>query len=167
MKKLLTIFLFSILAIQACTSQTAATNSRAPKQVPEFTFYTLKGNQAVSRTSLALTGNIVFVFFDPGCSHCRVDIKAMGDNFEKIKGANFYLVSQQDPALVTDFMNTYGKGLQNRDNVTVLLDRNFEFLAKFNPVQYPSVYVYGQDRALKTYFDGEQPIDFIIKSINQ
>lgn len=166
MKKLFAICLFSIFAIQGCTSQTA-TNTRAPKQVPEFTFFTLKGNQPISRTSLALTGNVVFVFFDPGCSHCRVDIKAMGDNFEKIKDANFYLVSQQDPALVTDFMNTYGKGLQNKNNVTVLLDRNFEFLAKFNPVQYPSVYVYGQDRKLKTYFDGEQSVDFIIKSINQ
>lgn len=164
MKRFSLILSLFVFAIQACTSQTT-TNSNAPQSVPEFTFYTLKGNQPVSRTSLALQGNIVFVFFDTGCSHCRKDIKAMGDNFDKIKTENFYLVSQQDPALVTDFMKTYGKGLQDKANVTVLLDRNFEFLAKFNPVQYPSVYVYGQDRKLKTYFDGEQPIEKIIKDV--
>ena len=164
MKHFFLILSLFVFTFQACTSQT--TNSNAPQSVPEFTFYTLKGNQAVSRTSLALQGNIVFVFFDTGCSHCRVEMKAMSENFDKISSANFYLVSQQDPALVTDFMNTYAKSLLDKPNVTVLLDRNFEFLAKFNPVQYPSVYVFGQDRKLKTYFDGEQPIEKTIKDIN-
>jgi hypothetical protein len=91
----------------------------------------------------------------------------MGDNFDKFKNANFYLVSQQDPALVNEFMNTYGKKMQNKTNVHVLLDRNYEFLQKFNPSQYPATYVYGQDRKLKSFHDGARPIAQIIKEVNQ
>lgn len=164
MKKISLFLLLFVFASQACTSQTP---NDAPKAMPEFTFYTIKGNQPVTRTSLALTGNVVFVFFDPGCSVCRDDIQAMSENYDKIKDAHIYLISQQDAPYVNDFMNTYGKGLLKRKNVSILLDRNFEFLGKFNPVQYPSFYVYGQDRKLKTYFDGKQSVDYIIKAINK
>lgn len=153
-----------VLSFQACTAQVP---TAIPKSVPEFTFYTIKGNQAVSRTSLALKGNLVFIFFDPGCSHCRTDISAIGDNFDKLKSANFYLISQQNPALVNEFMNTYGKKMQNKPNVHVLLDKNFEFLEKFNPTQYPAMYVYGQDRKLKSFHDGAHPIAQIIKEVNK
>lgn len=157
-------FLIIILSIQACTAQVPG---NIPKDVPEFTFFNIKGNQAVTRTSLALKGNIVFIFFDPGCSHCRTDIKAIGDNFDKVESANFYLVSQQNPVLVNEFMATYGKKMQNKPNVQVLLDKNFEFLARFNPLQYPAIYVYGQDRKLKSFLDGEQPIENILSAINK
>lgn len=151
------------LSFQACTAQVP---TAIPKSVPEFTFYTIKGNQAVSRTSLALKGNIVFIFFDPGCSHCRTDISAIGANFDKFKNAHFYLISQQDAALVNEFMNTFGKKIQNKPNVKVLLDKNYEFLQKFNPSQYPAMYVYGQDRKLKSFHDGARPISQIIKEVN-
>lgn len=164
MNRFIVLLITIALSFQSCSAQVP---SAIPKSVPEFTFYRIKGNQAVSRTSLALKGNIVFVFFDPGCSHCRTDISAMGDNFDKFKNANFYLVSQQDPVLVNEFMNTYGKKMQNKPNVQVLLDRNYEFLQKFNPSQYPAMYVYGQDRKLKSFHDGARPIAQIIKEVNQ
>lgn len=167
MKKIhLILLLFVVFTSQSCNAQTSSSNE-APQSMPEFTFYTLNGNQPVSRTSLAIQGNVVFVFFDTGCSVCREDIQLMGENYEKINNANIYLISQQDAPYVTDFMNTYGKGLLNRKNVTVLLDRNYEFLGKFNPVQYPSVYVYGQDRKLKTSFDGKKDLAYIVEAINK
>jgi peroxiredoxin len=163
--KFVTIFLALILSsAQACTSQIP---SGTPENVPEFTFFTLKGNKPVTRTNLAIQGNIVFIFFDPGCSHCRTDIKGINDNFNKFSNANFYLISQQDQMLVADFMNTYARDIQNEANVHVLLDKNFEFLAKFKPLQYPALYVYGPDRKLKAFLDGENPIDKILQAVNQ
>lgn len=164
MKGFLAFFVIIILSVQACTSQIP---DNAPKSVPEFTFFTLKGNQPVTRTSLAVKGNIVIIFFDPGCSHCRTDIKAIGDNYDKVKDVNFYLVSQQNAVLVNEFMATYGNQLQNKPNVHVLLDKNFEFLDKFNPLQYPAMYVYGQDRKLKSFLDGGQPIEKILSAVHK
>lgn len=163
MKLFYSFILYLGLTFQACNSQTP---SKIPKTVPEFTFYTIKGNLPVTRTSLAVQGNIVFLFFDPGCSHCRTEVTAIGDNFNKFKNATFYLVSPQGPALVTDFMNTYGKKIQNQENVHVLLDKNYDLGYKFYPTQYPAVYIYGPDRKLKSYFDGEQSIERIIKEVN-
>lgn len=166
MKKIYLFLLLFVFANQSCNAQ-STTSNEVPKSMPEFTFYTLNGNQPVSRTSLAIQGNVVFVFFDTGCSVCREDIQLMGENYDKIKDANIYLISQQDAPYVTDFMNTYGKGLLSRKNVTVLLDPKYEFLGIFNPVQYPSVYVYGQERELKTSFDGKKELDYIIEAINK
>jgi len=64
-------------------------------------------------------------------------------------------------------MGTYGNKIQGKPNVHVLLDKQYEFLAKFKPIQYPAVYVYGPDRKLKSYLDGENKIENIITAINK
>ncbi|HLT41829.1 MAG TPA: redoxin domain-containing protein [Sphingobacteriaceae bacterium] len=163
-KSFLTSLALIVFLVQSCTSQTP---TNAPKNVPEFTFFTLKGNKTVTRTNLALQGNIVFIFFDPGCSHCRTDMKGINDNFDEFNNANFYLVSQHDPMLVTDFLNTYAKDIQNKANVHVLLDKNYEFLVKFQPRQYPALYVYGPDRTLKSFLEGGNPIGKILEAVNK
>ncbi|WP_157970367.1 TlpA family protein disulfide reductase [Albibacterium indicum] len=164
MKRTLLIFSLIILIGSACSNSKPA---NVPEMVPEFTFFNIVDNQPITRTSLAIEGNVVFLFFDTGCIHCRNEIAMMGENFDQFKNATFYMVSQQDKAIVADFMNTYGKGLQGKPNVHVLLDNRYEFLAKFQPVQYPALYVYGPDRKLKSYLDGENGLDKILAAVNQ
>jgi len=144
-----------------------STKSLAPEAVPEFTFFNIVDNQPIMRTSLAIEGNVVFLFFDTGCIHCRNEITLMGENFSEFKNATFYLVSQQDKGIVTDFMNTYGSKMLGKPNVHVLLDKQYEFLAKFKPIQYPAIYVYGPDRKLKSYLDGENELSKIVTAINE
>ena len=155
--------LFSLTILTGC-SQSRPSN--APASVPEFTFFVAQTNQPVMRTSLAIEGNTVFLFFDTGCIHCRNEMVLMGDNFDQFKNATFYLVSQQDKSIVDEFMNTYGQKLKDKHNVHVLLDRNYEFLAKFKPLQYPALYVYGPDRKLKSYLDGENDLNSLLTAIN-
>lgn len=164
MKRILLIFSLIALLSSACSNSKPA---NAPDMVPEFTFFNILDDSPVMRTSLAIDGNVVFVFFDTGCIHCRNEIELMGENFDEFKNATFYFVSQQDRAVVADFMNTYGKELQGKPNVHVLLDRQYEFLGKFQPIQYPALYVYGPDRKLKAYLDGENGLDKLISAVNQ
>lgn len=161
-----TVLIFSLIAL-ICSACTNSKPSNAPDTVPEFTFFNIVDGQPIMRTSLAIDGNIVFVFFDTGCIHCRNEIEMMGANFDQFKNATFYLVSQQDRAIVADFMNTYGKGLQGKPNVHVLLDKQYEFLTRFQPIQYPALYVYGPDRKLKSYLDGENKLDKLVSAVNQ
>lgn len=164
MFRFLTIALLSVFVFTGCSN---SQKSNAPQAVPEFTFFNVVDNQPLTRTSLAIEGNVVFIFFDTGCIHCKDEITLMGENFSQFKNATFYLVSQQDKPLVTDFMNTYGNKMQGQPNVHVLLDSNYEFLAKFKPIQYPALYVYGPDRKLKSYIDGENGLAKIVDAINQ
>jgi hypothetical protein len=157
--------LLSIFIFASCNNSGEATN--APASVPEFTFQNIVDNTAVTRTSLAIQGNIVFVFFDTGCIHCRNEIAAMGENFSQFKDATFYMVSQQDRGIVTDFMNTIGSKMRDQPNVHVLLDSRYEFLSKFKPMEYPALYVYGPDRKLKAFMEGENGIDKVIAAVNQ
>ena len=159
--------LFTLLSIFVFAGCNSGETLNAPSTVPEFTFVNIADNTPVSRTSLAIEGNIVFIFFDTGCIHCRNEITAMGENFAQFKNATFYLVSQQDRAIVTDFMGTYGAKMRDQPNVHVLLDSRYEFLSKFKPMQYPALYVYGPDRKLKAFLEGENGIEQVVAAVNQ
>lgn len=144
----------------------SAPSASAPETIPSFTFYKLNSGMKFTQSDLAKTGNIVFIFFDPGCSHCQQETSDLSKNYEKVKDANFYFISMQDPSLMEDFLSTYGSKLQGRENVTLLYDRNVEFLPKFNPTQYPAVYIYGSDHKLRDHWNGEKKVDAMIKGIN-
>src|SRR5690606_6949039 len=164
MFRLLILAIFSISIISGCSGQKS---HHAPETLPEFTFFNIVDNQPIMRTSLAIEGNVVFIFFDTGCVHCRNEIATIGENYNQFKNATFYLISQQDKDIVLDFMGTYGKELFGKPNVHTLLDRQYEFLPKLKPIQYPAMYVYGPDRKLKTYMDGENPLAQIVEAVNQ
>jgi len=164
MLRILFLVLTPLFLFSGCSSSKP---NHAPETIPEFTFFNIVDDQPIMRTSLAIEGNVVFLFFDTGCIHCRNEISLIGENFAQFENATFYLVSQQDRAIVTDFMTSYGEKLQNKPNVHVLLDKQYEFLAKFNPIQYPAIYVYGPDRKLKSYLDGENALEKIVAAVNE
>ena len=49
------------------------------------------------------------------------------------------------------FMQTYGKKINGKKNVMVLLDPNNEFMMKFAPKQYPAIYIYSKGKLLKEF----------------
>src|SRR5690606_33467580 len=96
--------------------------------IPDFTFFILKSNIRFTKEDLAKKGNIVFILFDPTCSHCQHEAHDIGKNYDRVKNANFYFVSMNDPALMASFLNTWAKPLVGKDNVEVLYDRSAEFI---------------------------------------
>ncbi|MGK6351380.1 peroxiredoxin family protein [Parapedobacter sp. DT-150] len=154
-------------AVQASSPQPAA--SAQPAQVlPDFTFYILRSGIRFTKQDLAKTGNIVFILFDPTCSHCQQEAKHIGQHYDEVKDANFYFVSMNDPALMSAFLETHAKPLVGKPNVELLYDRNADFINKFHvPSQYPAVYVYGNNGQLKDHWDGERDIDKVIASIRK
>lgn len=140
--------------------------NQVPKEIPEFTFYTVDKDSPFTRNSLVSNGkNIVILFFDPGCSHCQQEVQALGKNYNRIKNINLYMVAMQEKNLINAFMSTYGSQLRGKKNVTLLHDKNYEFIGRFKPTQYPATFVYGSDKKLKKYWDGEKNIQEIIKAI--
>lgn len=163
---------FAINLVIACvlsiTTACAQKTSQVPTAIPEFTFYTVDKDTPFTRNNLAANGkNIAILFFDPGCSHCQQEVLALGKNYNDIKNVNLYLVAMQEKHLINAFMSMYGGQLRNKSNVTLLHDKNYEFIAKFKPTQYPATFVYGSDKKLKTYWDGEKNIAEIIKALNR
>ena len=136
--------------------------------IPDFTFFVLKSGIRFTKEDLAKSGNRVFIFFDPTCSHCQHEANELGKNYDSVKDVHLYFVSMNDPALMASFLDTWAKPLVGQENVEVLYDRGAEFINKFHlPSQYPATYVYGADGALKEYWNGERNTNEIIAAMNQ
>ena len=149
-------------------AQQPATSTEPAASIPDFTFFILKSGIRFTKEDLAKAGNIVFILFDPTCSHCQHEANEMGKHYDRIKNANLYFVSMNDPALMASFLDTWAKPLVGKENVEVLYDRGAEFVNKFHiPSQYPANYIYGTDGVLKEYWDGERDINEIIAAINK
>lgn len=147
--------------------QAPPTVKAANLSIPEFTFFKVKSGVPFSKADIAAGRNTVFILFDPSCAHCQHEATALSSNYDKIKGVNIYYVSMNDPALMANFFNTFGKELEGKPNVEMLYDRNQEFVQRIHiPKMFPANYVYGPDGSLKKYWEGEKDIKEVIADFN-
>lgn len=157
-RKLIVVFLLSVGAAGLAHAQ------NPPYVIPEFTFYRLD-DTPFTRDDLTRTSNIVFVFFSTTCHHCQNETRAMGEHFDAFSQSTLYFISKEDKGDIRKFMEVYGKTIKDQPNVHVLRDPRSEFVLKFNPTQYPSVYIYTPTRQLVKHFSGETPIGEITAAL--
>ncbi|PRY55417.1 AhpC/TSA family protein [Arcticibacter pallidicorallinus] len=140
-------------------------NAQTPaREIPNFTFFTVDGNPFAS-SQIPKGRPSVFSFFDVTCTHCKSTMKTLGDRYPDLRKASVYLVTLDGRKEALDFVKKHGPQLLNKPNVTILIDLNKEFLPKFQPQQYPSVYVYNKYRRLELYEKDERKIPHIFEKI--
>ncbi|MBE7177444.1 MAG: redoxin domain-containing protein [Mucilaginibacter polytrichastri] len=152
---------FSLL-IFSCGAQA----QKPAATVPLFTFYQLDG-KPFSKANLITDQNSLFIFFDVSCEHCQRMITEINKKYTMFKNAHFYFVSMYEPDQIRGFMTVYAKTMYGKKNVTLLQDRNREFIPKFMPEKYPATYVYSPKGNLVRYFSGEQKVDDLIVAANR
>jgi peroxiredoxin len=140
-----------------------AVMAQRPPLLPDFKFSKLDGTP-FSKNEVKAQGKSIFIYFDPTCDHCQREIESIGKQYKEFTNVSFYLVSTSVKAEVSTFMQTYGKLLKDKKNVTVLLDTKREFIPKFSPTQYPAIYVYSQGKLVK-YFSGTTNVKDILAVI--
>jgi peroxiredoxin len=160
MKRLTNIFLlllFFAINIQA----------QPPAQtVPAFNFYRFDKTTFTNK-DLATEKMLFFFFFDPSCEHCQQAMSNLNKDFQQYVKAAVYLISVDDPKTIIAFMNKYAPSLKNKKNVTLLLDVKNEFLEKFKPIRYPSMFLYSSKNALLDYEDNEGSMFRFLKYLKQ
>ena len=139
-------------------------SQKSPAQIlPEFKFYKVKSGISFTNQDIPKGKKSAFILFDPSCGHCQVEARQLGKNYDKLKNVNIYFVSMNDPALMANFLETFGKELVGKSNVEVLYDRNQDFIQKIHvPKQFPANYVYTAEGKLQSHWDGEKKIDYIL-----
>lgn len=152
-------FLFSGLILESYAQG-------GPAQIPDFTFNRFNG-QSFSRKDLAKNKTIVIVFFDVTCDHCQNELKAISDNIDDFKKAEFYLVSMDNAAAIQSFMQKFASRMNGRVNVTLLRDPNRQFITRFRPIQFPAAYVYDSNLRLVKYFGQNSKVADIISAVNK
>ncbi|WP_286857663.1 MULTISPECIES: TlpA family protein disulfide reductase [Sphingobacterium] len=140
--------------------------AQAPKTIPAFTFEEVYQTGKFSSDRLPKTGYIVLDFYDPGCGHCQKMGAGIAQNLQKLKNVSFYFISMNDKVYVDGFINMHAKALKGAANVKFLYDGGTQFIEKFNPSNYPSLYIYdGKTRTLVQHLDGEDDVKKLLKAV--
>lgn len=141
--------------------------TQVPAQsIPEFEFFRFDHSR-FSHKDLPKGKMKFFLFFDTECEHCHRAIENLNQNFKSFAVTSMYLVSLDDPKSMKDMINTYGPKLMKQKNVLLLQDSNHQFISKFQPRRYPSMYLYAADNKLVDYEDNEESVFRIVKFITE
>ena len=143
-----TILFLTFISIKSVAQNPAQT-------IPQFNFTKLDGS-VFSNKDLKQGKLLFFVFFDAECDHCQHAITYINKHFSDFKKAATYLITLDNKDKLKNFMNKYGKNLQDKKSVTILLDTKNDFIAKFHPRKYPSLFLYSSPRQLIMYDDNEK-----------
>lgn len=134
--------------------------------IPEFTF--LKSDQTVFSTKNLTPGKkFFFIFFDTECDHCRHAISYLNEHLAAFKTASIYLITLSGRDKANLFMAAYGNKLISDKKITILQDFKNEFITKFKPRKYPSIYLYSTQKKLILYDDNEQNMPLFLKRVTE
>lgn len=141
--------------------------SQPPAQViPDFKFFRLNNipftNKDVPKGKMTF-----FMFFDSDCDHCQHAIKSIGDQIQTFKKPIIFLISIDDQKKINHFMDAYGSKLRGQKNVTILQDKLQQFILKFNPRKYPSMFLFSPEKKLIDYEDTPESVFRLVNAINK
>lgn len=154
-------FIPSILIL--CISMNVAAQTPAAT-IPDFTFF--KFDKTVFTNKDLATGKKIFiVFFDTECDHCQHGIQYLNQHQKELAKAAVYLISMDSKEKVTSFLGKYGNNLTGKKNILLLQDTKNEFILKFSPRKYPSLFLYSPQKKLLLYDDDEKKLPVFFQKI--
>jgi peroxiredoxin len=159
MKSLSIILAFVLLTVIKTSAQTPAPT------VPSFSFRKLDKKEFTSK-DLEPGKFLFFVFFDTQCDHCQRSIQYISQHYSQFNKTAIYLITLDSAEKIKPFMNKYGISLKDKKNVMILQDTRNEFIQKFRPRKYPSLFLYSSRKELMLYEDNEQNLFRFIQKIN-
>lgn len=159
MKNIVGIFVLVFMISLRVSAQHAA------ETIPAFTFFKLNKSPFTNK-NLEQGKDLFFIFFDAGCEHCQHAIQTLNQHYPELKNTAVYIITLDNQATLNNFMNTYGKTLYGKKNVIILQDLNNEFILKFGPRKYPSMFLYSPEKKLILYEDNEETMFRFFKQIN-
>ena len=136
------------------------------KKIPDFSFSRLNKNSFANK-DLEQGKMLFFVFFDAGCDHCQHAIQYISQHYQEFKKTAIYLITLDSQQAITRFMAKYASNLKDKKNVTLLQDQQYEFMRKFRPRKYPSIFLYSEKKQLLMYDDNEQNLFKFSQEINK
>lgn len=156
-KKGLSFLLFLFISFNICGQKPAAV-------IPEFLFFKLD-KTAFTNKDLATNKLLFFCFFDVSCDHCQHAIEKINQHYNEFTGTAIYLITLDNQAGIKNFMGHYGQNLPGKKNVVILQDLQNEFINKFRPVKYPSIFLYTANKKLLLYDDNPDNMPKFLKQI--
>ena len=153
-----------VARLAVCLFTGLPVNGQSPN-VPAFRFSKLNQAGVVTDKNVPAGKKSLFVFFDVTCPHCHDAIKSFSKNYRLLDPVSVYLITEDSQPAAVAFLSHNAKELWQRKNVTVLLDTYREFIEKFKPVKYPSMFLYSETKRLLLYSDEPKDVAKILIKI--
>ena len=146
----------SFLLLQLMCISLSMAQSKAQRLPDLLTITNMDNADVILNNSLPKKGNVLLVFFDPGCGHCQQLGQGIAKNLPKFANMQIYFISMNDKAYVDGFVNMFAPALKGKKNISFWKDEKAEFITKIQPQSYPATYLYElPSRKLIHAFDGE------------
>ncbi len=158
--------LLALLLVASCSLQAQISGKPPAQTIPDFKFFRFD-NTTLTNKDLPSGKLIFFMFVDPDCDHCQHAMKTIGEQYPSFQKTAIFIVSMFDQNKINHFMDTYGSKLKGRKNVTILQDKLQRFIIKFNPVKYPSMFLYSPEKKLLDYEDNPESIFRLVNAIKK
>lgn len=139
---------------------------KTPDTIPDFTFFKLDGS-AFTRGQLQKNESSLFILFDCGCEHCQRELVDIGNHYADFKKVRLYLVTLDRKEEIEKFMNTFGRNLNGKSNVTLLQDKNMQFIPRFKPLRYPGIFIYSASGKYIFSNSGTTPLKDILNALSK
>ena len=142
-------------------------NAQIPAQtIPDFTFFRLN-KTPFTNNDLEQGKKLFFIFFDSDCEHCQRAVSFIDQHYKEFKKIPVYLITLDDDKKISGFIDRFGKQLKGKKEVTILQDKQYQFINKFQPRKYPSMFLYSAEKKLIDYEDNDQSVFRFIKLIDE
>ena len=153
--------LFAIISLSGLTKSSAQTPAQT---VPKFTFFK-PDHSSFTNANLAQNKMLFFFFFDPECEHCQQAANNLNNEYKSYKNTAVYLVSVASIEKINAFIVHYLPAFPKAQNATVLQDSNNEFITRFQPIRYPSMFLFSTEKKLVDYEDNAESMFRFLKPI--
>ncbi len=141
-----------LLAISILMGSLVAFSQVPAATIPAFSFSRVD-QSAFTRENLAKSRPVFFLFFDTQCDHCRQAVQYISQHYNDFSKTAIYLVTLENSNTAVSFLAKNGNNLLAKNNVMLLQDTRSEFIKKFQPRKYPSMFLYSDKKQLLLYAD--------------
>jgi thiol-disulfide isomerase/thioredoxin len=163
MKKLIIALTITILA--GCFGAEPQKTGKEGKLIPEFTLLLTDSTTQLQSRNIPNDKPIVFFYFSPYCPYCKAQTKEIIENMEKLKGINFYFISNFALTDVKNFCEEYQ--LKKYPNITTGLDTARTISTYFEITAVPYIAILGKNKLLNKTFIGKVSSSELTKSFKE
>ncbi len=143
---------------QAEAKVESASVTEVSKALPDFIMTTLQGEVMQTKS---LHGKNILIFYNPECDHCESQAKSIRKQMDAFSDWPIYFIAASGDPQSRMFAMKYD--LHEQKNVVFATAGIPEVVREMGSIGTPSIFVYSEEGKLVKRFDGETPVDDILK----
>ena len=135
--------LFFSIVIVISVAMNAQSDTDYTKGIADFSILTLDGEE-FTQEQLTDDEYKLLMYFNPSCSSCKAAFKKINANLDQLSGlpVHYYPISLGNKKETLDFIDRYSPEFKEQVDMTLLLEKDFQFSDIYEVSAYPTLFLY-------------------------